>query len=491
MAVADLRRRIINHMRRSAGTSSTESSAPDARLWRPFLRLGKILTKDFLQRAEHWMFLVSAYGISKTPAEPTTEEEWYAFFAQCHDGWKQAQTEIAAFLIDALAKRTHAREDEKKQHRLKNKEGQKQAKARSREVELEIAVARRMLDVILWTIVAGDHSTLRRLHVRDGQHSLSATNIEDAMRAAASFNSDPMVMALSTDMLSFVHVGDLLVANRKTGTIDFVELKAGNKNAHIAAVADFAVRSECVAFERMTTANFNETDKKHYERVKRQAERNNTIVSTIRNEGGTDPSTGLKVVIRAMPEPVDFWSDRIEACYAALRGDKTWALDVIDECVYLGVYSDQMSAFAGFNGWMKIQHCESKIFSLTDSFHDPGVRPLGATFLSMDLRLKVLRGEILVIICLDILKFIELGNSMQPGYMQLASKAASLKAHSRLINPLTLNGRHIVTTIGGETAVVGLGTRDRILFDQQSPRQLLAHRLAAGPIGQSARSKAK
>lgn len=478
-------------MSRPAAPCEANSSELDPLLWRPFLRLGKYLTEDFLQLAEGWMLLVSAYGISKTPVEPTTKDEWHTFFAQCHDGWKQAQTQIAAFLIDTLARQAHARNDEKEQRRLKNKEGQKQAKARSRQIDLEIAVARRMLDVILWTIVAGDHSTLRRLHIQDGQHSLSATNIEDAMRAADRFNADPMVMALSTDMLSFVHVGDLIAANQKTGTIDFVELKAGDKNAEIAAVADFAVRSECLAFEQMATAGFNETDKKHYERVKRQAKRNNTIISTIRNEGGTDPNTGNQVVIHATPEPPDFWSDRIEACYAALRDDKKWALDVIDECVYLGVYSDQISAFAGFQSWMRIQRCESKIFSLTDSFHDPGVRPLGAALLSMDLRLKVLRGEILVIMCLDISKFIELGNSMQSGYMQLATKAASLKARNRLMGTLTLNGRHIVTTIGGETTVVGTGTRDRILFDHQRPRQLLAQRLAAGPISQFARPKAK
>lgn len=40
----------------------------------------------------------------------------------------------------------------------------------------------------------------------------------------------------------------------------------------------------------------------------------------------------------------------------------------------------------------------------------------------MDLRLKVLRGEILVIMCLDVLKFIELGNSIQAGFMRRATK---------------------------------------------------------------------
>lgn len=464
--------------------TETTTKQPDPKLWRPFLRLGKYLTDDFLTVAEGWLFLVSAYGISKTPTQPTTKDEWLTFFTHCHEGWKQAQQEIAAFLIEALARRAVAHANEKEQHRRKDNEGQKQAKAATKQIGLEIAVARRMLDVILWTIFAGDHSTLRRLHIDGGQHSLSATNIEDAMRVADDLNANPLVMALSTDMLSFVHVGDLIVTNRLTGLIDFIELKAGDKNAGIAAMAEFAVRSECEVFEQMVTADFGEADKKHYERVKRQAVRNETIMSTIRNEGGIDPNTGYNVVIHVTPEPVAFWSDRIQRCYESLTDEKRWALDVIDECLYLGVYSDQYSAFVGFQAWMRVQHCEARIFSLTDSFQDPGVRPLGATFLSLELRQKILRGEIQVITCLDIQRFIGLGNSMQAGFMRLATRAESAKIRDRGIGNFTLDGRFIQTTVGGETATLGAGTRDRIIFDQQHPAQLLAQRLAGGPMSQ-------
>jgi len=464
--------------------SDTSAKQPDTKLWRPFLRLGRYLPDDFLKVAEGWLFLVSAYGISKTSTQPKTKEEWQTFFAHCHEGWKQAQKEIAAFLTAALVRRAVAQANEKEQHRQKNKDGLTQARALTKQISLEIAIARRMLDVILWTIFAGDHSTLRRLHINGGQHSLSAANIEEAMRVADSFNANPLVMALSTDMLTFVHVGDLIVTNRETGFTDFIELKAGDKNAGIAAIAEFAVRSRCEMFEQMATADFDETDKKHYERVKRQASRNDTILSTIRNEGGTDPNTGNRVIIRSTPEPVSVWSNRIQQCFESLTEDKKWAIDVIDDCLYLGVYSDQYSAFAGFQGWMRIQHCESQIFSLTDSFLDPGVRPLGATFLSLELRQKILRGDILVIMCLDIKRFVELGNTMQPGSMRLATPAESAKMFNRGIGNFTLKGRFINLTVGGEKTTLGAGIRDRILFDQQYPAQLLKHHLMAGPISQ-------
>jgi hypothetical protein len=469
--------------------SEMSAEQPDPKLLRPFLRLGKYLDEDFLRRAEGWLFLVSGYGIGKTPVKPATKEEWLAFFAHCHDGWKQAQTEVAAFLIAALGRHTQAQVNEKEQHRLRDKAGQKQARAVLRQISLEIAISRRMLDVILWTIFAGDHSTLRRLNIEGGQHSLSATNIDEAMRTADGLNSNPLVMALSTDMLSLVHVGDLIVTNRETGSTTFVELKAGDKNASIAVLAEMSVRADCEVFEKLATAEFDETDKSHYARVKRQAVRNETIMSTIRNEGGIDPNTGNQVVIHATPEPVAYWSERIQRCYDSLTDEKKWAIDVVDECVYVGVYSDQQAAYVGFNAWMRIQRCDSQVFSLTDSFHDLGTRPLGATFLSLELRQKVLRGEILVIMCVDIQKLIELGNSMQQGFMRLATRAESAKMRDRRMGNFALNGRHICTTIDGELAYLGAGTRDRILFDHQHPAQLLAQRLVAGPISQYARPR--
>lgn len=460
------------------------SIEPDPKRWRPFLRLSKYLSSEFLETAERWMVLVSGYGISKVPQQPETREEWLAFFTHCHDGWKQAQTEIATFLMDALTRQAEARENEKTQHRLKDKEAQKQARAKVKQVDLEIAVARRMLDVILWTIFAGDHSTLRRLIVDGGGHNLSKENIAVAMAEADNYNKTPQVMAVSTDMLSLVHVGDLILANSEESSVKFVELKSGVKNAEIAATAEFAVRSKCELFESLATSQYDETDKKHYQRVKRQAKRNEMIVSTIRNEGGTDPNTGAQIVIKSTPEPPEYWCDRITRCYESLDQDKTWAIDVIDGCVYLGVYSYQRMAFAGFQMWMDRELCESPIFSLTDSFHDLGVRPLGATLLPESLRRKALRGEILVIMCLDILKFIDLGNRICPGSMRLATKAETARMRGHRMGNFMLNKRFICVTIAGEVSYLGAGTRDRILFDQHSPAHLLKQRFAAGPISQ-------
>ena len=440
---------------------------------KPFLRLGKYLSEDFLRTAEEWLFLVREYGISKGAPSVDSQEEYLRFLANVHDGWKKAQKSIAAFLIDALERLELSKENEKAQHRFRNKKGQKQAKASTREINREIDVARRMLDVVLWTIFKGEQSTLRRLFVKGGQHSLSKVNILDAMKAADYLNEDPQVMALSTDMLSSVHVGDLIISNPSKHETNFVELKAGEKNWAITATAIAVAQSKCELFEAIATAQYDARDMKHYRRVKRQTQRNEMILQTIRNEGGTDHNTGGRVFIRPMQEPAAFWAENIMRCYEKLNKETAWAIDVIDKCVYLGVYSDQRSAFVGFQGWMKVMGCESEIFNLTDSFRMSSTRPLGATFLSWELQQKVLRGEILIIMCLDILKMIEVGNQISSGYLDLEKVEDSELREHRQNGSIIYNGHLVRMNIGDQTMYMGEGIRERILFDQQMPLQLL------------------
>jgi hypothetical protein len=446
---------------------------------RAFVPLGKHLPKEFLEVVLELHYLVSDHGIENTPVEPQTREEWLAYFAMIHDGWKEAQRRIAVLLKERLVRRSEAQADEAEQRRLRSKEGQTAAKRRLQAIGVEMLVLRRTLDVILWTIFAGEHSTLRRLFVQGGQHNLSAKNIDDAIPAAEFFNRDPQVMAVCTDMLSIVHVGDLLIANRGTGELVFSELKTGEKNLAITAAAEFAIRSGCERFEKLATASYDKADQKHYERVKRQSQRNETILNTIRDEGGTDPSTGAQVFIHPTEEPSEFWTDTITACYQQLNDAKQWAIGVIDECLYLGVYSSQEMAFIGFQAWMDREKCESPIHNLTDSFFDPGTRPLGATLLPRDLREKILRGDILVVMCLDIAKMIALANRIQPGYMSLATKKESSRMRQeRAMGDFTLRGLLIKTNEGGGVSMfLGGGFRDRILFDQHRPAQLIAQNM--------------
>lgn len=444
----------------------------------PFLRLGKYLPEDFIKVAEELLFLVREYGIKKSPPPHTTKRKYLDFVAHVHDGWKQAQRLIAVHLKDALNRRDKAHGNIKEQHRLRDKEGQRIARLEAHQIDVEITVLRRMLDVILWTVFSCEHSTLRRLVVVGGKHNLSIKNIEDAMPTADDINENPHAIALCTDMLSLVHIGDVLVVNRRDGNVSFVELKAGKKNYDISKAAEFAILSGCGFFENFATAEFDQTDMKHFERAKRQMKRNQTIVDTIKNEGGTDHNTGAKVHINTTDDAPQMWCETIMKCYEQLNETKKWAIATVDECVHIGVYSDQTIAFVGFKLWMQTVKCESPIYNLTDSFLNPSVRPLGAMFLSLELQKKILRGDIMVIICIDILKIIEMANNMHSGFLELASKRETSQMRDYRMGSLEYKGRFVRSKIGPEQSYIGIGFRDRVVYDQQRPSQLLKLHLA-------------
>jgi hypothetical protein len=334
-----------------------------------------------------------------------------------------------------------------------------------------------MLDVILWTIFACEQSTLRRFYVAGGENNLSVVNIEEAMQAAEELNIESGTMAVCTDMLSQVHIGDLLVQSTEPYKTYFVELKSGKKNVAFSKAAQFAVESQCEHFERMFKADLSVVDRDHFQRAKNQFTRAKIVSDTIQNEKGVDPNTGAEVNISLLNEAPVYWSSAIVECYEALNPQKKWAIRTIEGCVHIGVYSDQRSAFA-FGFWMQSIKCESPVYNLMDSFIIPSSRPLGAMDLPSELARKILTGEVLIILCLDLLKLMEIANSIKEGYLTLASKRDSAEARKNNYSSLEYKGRLIQTNSSEGPGYLGMGMVERILFDQHSPVQLLKHHIA-------------
>ena len=284
-------------------------------------------------------------------------------------------------------------------------------------------------------------------------------------------------MALCTDMLSLVHVGDLLVIDLDAARLQFVELKAGDKNFAISKAAEFAVQSGCKAFEQSVTAGLNAVDAKHFERARRQTLRNQIILDAIRNEGGQDHNTGRTLRIHATGEDLEIWSDTISRCYAQLSEEKTFAISTVDDCVHVGVYNHREVAFVGFSTWMDQIRCQSPIYNLTDSFLIPTARPLGATMLSLELQRRVLRGEIIVIVCLDLMRMVDVGNKICPGFAGFTSAKQTRQLRGRGMTSLELKGRAVRLHAAGQSTLLANGFRDRVVFDQQRPVQLLRNHL--------------
>lgn len=438
---------------------------------RPYLRLAKYLPEDFIDLCEKLLFLVREYGIAKLKPDLDNPKERLKFLQYVHDGWKDAQTQIATHLVELLNEQAKIATLAKAYRKTGDRKGQASVRSDLHRVKLQIAVLRRTLDVVLWTIFKDEQSTLRRLFIKDGQNNFSIKNIDDAMPFANEINKNPNLIAVSTDILSLVHLGDFIVKDVTDNSIKFIELKSGEKNIKISKAAEFSAKSGCEEFDRGVRAGLNKVDVEHFDRAKRQAERGIAITDTIKNEEGVDQNTGDIIKIHTLGEPLELWTEKIVKCYEELNEKKKWAIDTIEGCIHIGVYSAQEAAMA-FGLWMMSMECKSTIYNLLDSYSIPSARPFGATDFPIDLLNKIFRGEVLVVICVNVLELMALGNSLSPGFLTFASKRDSAEAR-KTYAPLEYQGRCVQINSAEGKGILGMGSIERMVFDQHCPAQLL------------------
>jgi len=439
-----------------------ENSIPDldakipANRLKPFITLEKYLDDDFKKFVNRLTFLIREHGITKVPKPLRNPKKFKKFIGSVHEGWKKAHLAITEILLEKLAI----------WESLKDSKGDSDAKR----LIIEIRILRRIYDSIAWAMLDNEHSTIRRLSVRGGQNNFSAKNIRDAALEIDELNKDPQKIAISSDITSFVHIGDILVLDKLKGITTFVELKSGDKNFSLSQAATFAVDSGCALFEELTKSAMPQKDKKHFDRLKKQYARASSVVEVIKNEKGIDHNTGMKVNIHSLENEVQLYSQVIVACYKDLNSSKTWSIATVDGCLHVGVYSDTELAFVAFNTWIDGIGCTSPIYNLTDSFFDPTVRPFFSLDLPLELLRKVFNGEVTIILCLDLRAFIEVGNKMYPELLYLGTKKESAETTQKPYVFALLDGRVIKAKTKGDDLTMGHGIIDRIIFDLQRPK---------------------
>jgi len=433
--------------------------------FRPYVPLGLYLSDEFKKFVTELLFLIREYGISKHPAAPENHQDWLNFSGFVHEGWKQAQSLIAKKILENLT----SVEKLTKDIPLGNEQNE------IRRLNLEIKILRRMQDSIAWSVLLNEHSTIRRLSVKGGEHNFSAANIADALPIVDEYNSVASNMAILTDLTTFVHNGDVLLFDAEKGAKYFIELKSGEKNHLLTEMAQFAVESECPKFNAHVTSALPPKDFKQFERVKRQYGRAKTVTETINNEMGSDPNTGAKVSITTVPTEFEGYQDKIVRCCGELGPDKIWAIDSVDDCLFLGAYAQADMAYVGFNPWMDLIKCTSPVYNLTDTFADPSVKPFASLNLPLEILTKILKSEVCVVLSLDLNKFIFVGNKLFPNMFSLGGAKESRKAFQQPLHLAECDGRIIKATAGGQTITMGTGIIERIIYDFQSPVNAIMH----------------
>ncbi|MCD8566373.1 MAG: hypothetical protein LRY36_00275 [Alphaproteobacteria bacterium] len=436
---------------------------------RPFALLANVLNDDFKIFCGRLLFLIRENGISRTQPNLENKEEFLEFVKYVHQGWKEAQSIIIDRVLKNLDQIEKLQRKLKEAQQAKNREAVQKITYELNRQKVENTVMRRMVDSIAWSMLKNKPSTIRRLSIKGGHTNFSASNIKDAISTLDLYNKNDYQIALCCDLTTFIHVGDILVFDCQKGLTAFVELKSGNKNLALADLATMAIEAKCDAFEKELNEKLPDKDRRHFERLKKQAQVGKAVSDTLNNERGIDHNTGGNVRIFPTSYGPQSYGSNIVSCYEQLNEQKTWAIDSIDECLHIGVYNRVDQAFVAFNGWMDLIKCTSPIYNITDSFRIPTSTPFAALNLPTRLLEKIIKGEIIILLCLDIRAFMDMANSMFPNFFTYADRKRTAQADRGYMLPLKLEGKAILANDG----IVGQGLADRILFDLQSPKQVI------------------
>ncbi|WP_219952675.1 hypothetical protein [Dickeya zeae] len=436
------------------------------RTFRPFINLWGQHSPEFNELIKTLMVLIRQGDNDKSR---NTRTEPIENFKCVLSGWKRAQKIITDELIIRISRVEELEKEKKSAHSHKNYEMKQKCIRDVKRTKSEITILRRCIDSIVWTMLNNEHSSIRRLPINGNPDNLSVFNIHDSMTVADQINSDPMAIAVISDITTFVHTGDLLALIPHNG-IALIELKSGKKNIEFSKAAEFSVLSECPNFDEFYTKEFNKKDLKHYQRTKRQFKRAQNVIEAIETGKGFDNFHQSLVRIHDRNFHPNFYTDKIIDLWYKIYSGKSWAITDINECLFIGAYNNSNMGFCGFNSWMNVSKISGTVFNILDSFSDALSRPFFSLNLPDKLILDIINGNLILVLCLDHKRFAERANKRYPGLYKILNFPSTI-ADTK--NMLVVDGKGIASSIDGTVSFIANGYETRIIFDQQYPDSII------------------
>ncbi|WP_414057482.1 hypothetical protein [Pantoea dispersa] len=437
---------------------------------RPFMKFWTLFSPEFIGQMQKITRLIR--GDEAELARLNQEGDMMAGYEACVSRWKTAHKHIALSIVVRLDE-TRELEAKKKVHHRNREKTQKDECIASIELKkLEIRVLRRTADALIWGMLGDEASSVRRLPIKADLDNLSKANIIDSLIAADELNRDPHRLAVVSDMSTFVHVGDLVTFSLQHG-FQLVEVKSGIKNIELYQAAEFGYTSGCPHFEENFLKDKPAKDAQQFNRIKNQMIRAGNALEAIYTGKGYDNLMQSPVVIEDNDYQADFFSENIIKLAEEIKAGKTWAIDVIDECVYVGVYPETQFGFVGFNAWVNGMGVKGNITNINKSFFDSLSRPFLSINLPTDLLMDIMAGKLLIVMCFDHEKFFERANARYPGLFTLEEFPENTERHTHADNTLHVGSKGIASLVEGRVSFVGIGFETRILFDLQRPDNLI------------------
>ncbi|MEM7155512.1 MAG: hypothetical protein AAF799_21865 [Myxococcota bacterium] len=405
-----------------------------------------------------------------------------------HDGWKRAQNEALSLVVSLVDEIKEVDALVRTCNRNRDRPAANGFKQTRKLLEYRLRQVRSAIDAIVWTICGRQHYVVRRLRLDGADGSLDRHSLLLNLEAADDYNSSPTTCAILSDLTTFVHVGDLVIAEHDGAghTITLAEVKSGDVNEKCHEVLDRFSASQCQRQLAYALSEMTEREQEQLSRMARQVERLNETVNTLRTDRGTDISTGKRIEIPSEVFEVEDYGDVIVEMAEELADDANWAIRDVDECLFLGLYKDRRMS-AAFEAWVEGLGVASPRFAYLPMVNAVGLPcPTLAAPLPQGLRMKLFTGDYWMMMCLDIDRWMEVVNAQLSCEIQLATKRESGRNRMKRGDMIEHRGRLLKASVGEKSVFLGTGILSRILtsFDRPVSTMRPYERFASSnPVG--------
>lgn len=176
-------------------------------------------------------------------------------------------------------------------------------------------------DCLAWIMLQQDISQVRNQYLEPKKHSpLREQNWESIEASLKFFNKDPHQFALSTDLTSFMHMGDIYCVNSKESTRGLVEVKTGRMNDRIMEALRKGPK-DGMHNELFTIVKESQNPQKTAKQVSRVLNQFGRAMTTltITDDKRTEAKSNKKITIQTDNRTEESWADDVRELLASME----------------------------------------------------------------------------------------------------------------------------------------------------------------------------
>ncbi|WP_252504050.1 hypothetical protein [Sporosarcina sp. Marseille-Q4943] len=425
-----------------------------------------MLDVKFQKEIKSILFFALEYGIKHVEINKNKKPP-IELIGKVHKGFMKAQNLIIQNLL-ILGKEKRKLKDRLKVSR-RNRETNliKTLEDKIKSIEYKESIIRKIADSIAWTILNFDSTKVKRLFLNNPQVEVYNSNLSHEIRVVEDiFQNNEFNFALLTDITSFIQIADLMILDSESKSIGFAELKEGRINEEISNTLDLFLKTNC---EFALFQTIKDKDDKYIKQMKRfinQEVKNTEVVKTINSGEGKDIATGYNVFIsEEVFEPV-FFENTVRDMLKEVQ-KKKFALRSIDDCLIIGVYNTKdIPIHTAFEGWKKSCGIGFPTIDFKVFLNDPTAKPMFLCDFSINDKVKILSGEIYILMSLDFNKWISMLKKANINVRLLTKKETErINKVPDIIKPFEYNGQAIQIEYEGGVETLGGGIFEK-MFNQ-------------------------